>query len=163
MPAAPREVDLDTFIRRMPKAELHMHLEGSIEAEMMLALAARNGVRLRWSNAEALRAAYRFRDLQEFLDLYYAGCQVMAQERDFYEVTRAYLQRAHDDAVVHAEIFVGPQNATSRGLPVAVPMDGVLAAMRDAERDLGISAGLLVIAQRHRSEAEALALLDQVM
>jgi adenosine deaminase len=163
MPAAPREVDLDTFIRRMPKAELHMHLEGSIEAEMMLALAARNGVRLRWSNADALRAAYRFRDLQEFLDLYYAGCQVMAQERDFYEVTRAYLQRAHDDAVVRAEIFVGPQNATSRGLPLAAAMDGVLAAMRDAEQEFGISAGLLVIAQRHRSEAEALALLDQVM
>jgi adenosine deaminase len=163
MPAAPREVDLETFIRRIPKAELHMHLEGSIEAEMMLALAQRNDVRLHWSSAEALRAAYRFRDLQEFLDLYYAGCQVLVRERDFYEATQAYLRRAHDDAVVRAEVFVGLQNVTSRGLPLAAAMDGVLAAMRDAERELGISAGLLVIAQRHRSEAEALALLDQVM
>jgi len=155
--------DIDTFIRRMPKAELHMHLEGSIEAEHLFELAARNGVMLRWDSAEALRAAYRFRNLQEFLDLYYAGCHVLVQERDFYDITRAYLRRAHDDAVVRAEMFIGPQGFTERGVPLAAVMDGVLAAIGDAEREHGISAGLLVSAQRHRSEAAALAMLDQVM
>jgi adenosine deaminase len=155
--------DLDTFIRRMPKAELHMHLEGSIEAELLLELAVRNGIRLRWTSPDALRAAYQFRDLQAFLDLYYEGCRVLVQQRDFYDVARAYLRRAHDDAVVRAEIFVGLQNYTERGVPLGTVMDGVLAAMRDADKEHGISAGLLVIAQRHRSEAEALDLLDQVM
>ena len=108
MPIATHNSDIDGFIRRLPKAELHMHLEGSIEAEMLLELAGRNGVTLRWTTPEAVRAAYDFRDLQEFLDLYYEGCQVLVRERDFYDITRAYLQRAHDDAVVRAEIFVGP-------------------------------------------------------
>jgi adenine deaminase len=163
VPIATHNGDIDGFIRRLPKAELHMHLEGSIEAEMLLELAGRNGVTLRWTTPDAVRGAYDFRDLQEFLDLYYAGCQVLVHERDFYQITRAYLQRAHDDAVVRAEIFVGLQNYTNRGMPLEAVMNGVLAAMRDAERELGISAGLLVIAQRHRSEAEALQLLDQLM
>jgi adenosine deaminase len=163
VPIATHNGDIDGFIRRLPKAELHMHLEGSIEAEMLLELAGRNGVTLRWTTPDAVRAAYDFRDLQEFLDLYYAGCQVLVHERDFYQITRAYLQRAHDDAVVRAEIFVGLQNYTNRGMPLEPVMNGILVAMRDAERELGISAGLLVIAQRHRSEAEALQLLDQVM
>ncbi len=155
--------DLEAFIRRMPKAELHMHLEGSIEAELLLELAVRNGVPLRWETPQALRAAYEFRNLQSFLDLYYAGCRVLVHERDFYQVTRAYLARAHADAVVRAEIFIGPQGFTERGVPLGAVMDGVLAAMRDAAHEHGISAGLLVSAQRHRSEAEALQLLDQVM
>ena len=101
--------DLDAFIRCMPKAELHMHLEGSIEAELLLDLAVRNGMQPRWPTAEALRAAYRFRNLQSFLNLYYEGCRVLVQERDFYDITRAYLRRAHADAVVRAEVFIGPQ------------------------------------------------------
>lgn len=152
--------DMDAFIRGLPKAELHMHLEGSIEPEQLLQLAERNGVRLQWDTPDALRAAYRFRNLQEFLDLYYAGCHVLMHERDFYEITRAYLQRARADTVVRAEVFVGPQGFTERGIPIQVVMNGVLAAMRDAE---GISAGLLVSAQRHRSEEAALQLLDAVM
>ena len=156
-------IDLDAFIRGMPKAELHMHLEGSIEAELLLELAVRNGLRLRWDTPEALRAAYRFTNLQSFLDLYYEGCRVLVHERDFYDITRAYLRRAHADAVIHAEVFIAPQNFIERGVSVAAVMDGVLAAMRDAAGEHGISAGLLVIAQRHRSEAEALRLLDQVM
>jgi adenine deaminase len=155
--------DLDAFIRCMPKAELHMHLEGSIEAELLLDLAVRNGMQPRWPTAEALRAAYRFRNLQSFLNLYYEGCRVLVQERDFYDITRAYLRRAHADAVVRAEVFIGPQGFTERGVPIAAVMYGVLAAMRDAAREHGTSAGLLVSAQRHRSEAEALQLLDQVM
>lgn len=155
--------DRDTFIRCMPKAELHMHLEGSIEAELLLELAARNGLRPRWETPEALRGAYQFRNLQAFLDLYYEGCRVLMQDRDFYDITRAYLRRAHADAVVRAELFLGPQSFTERGIAIQTVMDGVLTAMRDAARDDGISAGLLVSAQRHRSEAEALQLLDSVM
>jgi adenosine deaminase len=154
---------LDAFIRGMPKAELHMHLEGSIEAELLLELAVRNAVRLRWETPEALRAAYQFDNLQSFLDLYYEGCRVLLREQDFHDITRAYLRRAHADAVVRAEVFIAPQGAAERGVPIAAVMDGVLAAMRDAAGEHGISAGLLVIAQRHRSETEALRLLDQVM
>lgn len=156
-------MDFDSFIRGLPKAELHMHLEGSIEAELLLEFAERNGLRPRWETAEALRAAYEFDNLQSFLDLYYEGCRVLVRERDFYDMTRAYLRRAHADAVVRAEVFLGPQGFTERDIPLATVMDGVLAAMHDAERDDGISAGLLVSAQRHRSEAEALAMLDGVM
>ncbi len=155
-------MSLDAFIRGIPKAELHMHLEGSIEAEMLLDLAARNGVQLQWDTAEALRAAYQFHDLQAFLDLYYAGCRVLVQERDFYDITRAYLRRAHADAVVRAEIFMAPQGHTDR-VPLPAVMNGVLTAMRDAGREHGISTGLLIVAQRHRTEAEALQLLDSVM
>lgn len=154
---------MDTFIRGLPKAELHMHLEGSIEAELLLELAARNGLRPRWQTPQALRSAYAFSDLQSFLDLYYEGCRVLVQERDFYDMTRAYLRRAHGDAVIRAEVFLGPQSFIERGVPLAAVIDGTLAAMRDAGRDDGISTGLLVTAQRHRSEAEALALLDSVM
>jgi adenine deaminase len=156
-------VDLDAFIRSMPKAELHMHLEGSIEAEALLELAVRNGMRPRWDTAEALRAAYQFSNLQAFLDLYYEGCRVLVRERDFHEITRTYLQRAHADAVVRAEMFLAPQGFIERGVPVAEAMGGVLAAMRDAAIEHGISSGLLIVAQRHRSEAEALQLLDAVM
>jgi adenine deaminase len=153
----------DAFIRGLPKAELHMHLEGSIEPETMLALAERNHLRLRWDTPEALRAAYDFADLQSFLDLYYDGCRVMAQAQDYYDVTLTYLRRAHEDGVLRAEFFVGPQNATQRGIPMAAVMEGVLAAVHDAEDQWSISAGLLIIAQRHRSEADAIALLDAAM
>src|ERR1700748_1224733 len=98
--------DMEAFIRGLPKAELHMHLEGSIEPEQLLELASRNGVRLQWDTADALRSAYRFRNLQEFLDLYYAGCRVLLHEKDFYQITRAYLRRAKDDGVVRAEVFI---------------------------------------------------------
>jgi adenosine deaminase len=155
--------DLDAFIRSMPKAELHMHLEGSIEAEMLLELAVRNGMQPRWKTAEALRSAYQFDNLQSFLDLYYEGCRVLVRERDFYEITRAYLRRAHADGVVRAEMFIAPQGFVGRDVPAEAAMGGILSAMRDASRDDGISAGLLIIAQRHRSEADALLMLDSVM
>jgi len=155
--------DLDAFIRGLPKAELHMHLEGSLEPELLLELGTRNGLRMRWETPEALRSAYEFSDLQSFLDLYYEGCRVLVKERDFYDMTRAYLRRAHADAVVRAELFLGPQSFIDRDVPLEAVMDGTLAAMRDAGRDDGISAGLLVTAQRHRTEAAALALLDSVM
>ena len=155
--------DLENFIRGLPKAELHMHLEGSIEPQLMLDLAARNGVALRWKSAEELRAAYRFDDLRSFLELYFVGCQVLVTRQDFYDITRAYLRRAHQDGVIRAEIFFGPQSFTERGVTVATMMDGILAAMDDGAREHGLSVGLLISAHRHRTETEALALLDQVM
>lgn len=154
---------MDALIRSLPKAELHMHLEGSIEPETMFLLAERNRVALRWPTPEALRAAYEFDGLQSFLDLYYEGCRVMLQERDYHDVTRLYLARAHADGVLHAEFFVAPQGAAERGLPAEAVMPGVLAAVDAAARDCGISAAVLIIAQRHRTEAEALQMIDAVM
>jgi adenosine deaminase len=154
--------DLEAFIRGLPKAELHMHLEGSIEPQLMLNLAARNGLTLRWDTATALRAAYQFTNLQSFLDLYFEGCRVLIHEQDFYDVTAAYLGRAHQDGVTRAEIFFGPQSFTDRGVTIATMMNGILRAIDDATRKHGISAALLVSAHRHRSQADALALLDQI-
>jgi adenine deaminase len=151
-----------SFIRGLPKAELHMHIEGSIEPEMMFKLASRNGLKLRWSSPSELQAAYQFTNLQSFLDLYYEGCRVLMHEQDFYDITAAYLRRAKEDGVVHAELFMGPQSFTTRGIEIDTVMNGVLRALDDARRDLGISAGLLVSAQRHRNEADAMLLLEQI-
>lgn len=155
--------DLAPFIRSLPKTELHMHVEGSIEPEMMFALAARNGVDLKWDSPEALRAAYEFSDLKSFLELYFEGCRVLVSERDFYDVTMAYLKRAVRDGVVRAELFLGPQSFTDRGVPMTSILNGIFGAITDAKRDVGISAGLMVSAHRHRSEAEAMELLGQIM
>lgn len=151
------------FIAGLPKAELHMHIEGSIEPPLFLALARRNGVAIPWRTEEALRAAYDFRNLQSFLDLYYDGCRVLVQAEDFHAVTREYLARAHADGVLHAEMFLGPQGHTSRGVRLETVLEGVFSAMEEAEREDGITSGLLLVAQRHRSEAEALALLEAAM
>jgi adenosine deaminase len=151
------------FIAGLPKAELHIHIEGSIEPPLFLELARRNGVAIRWQSEQELRAAYAFRDLQDFLDLYYDGCRVLLHAQDFHDVTREYLARAHADSVLHAELFLGPQGHTARGVALATVMEGVLGAMDAAEREDGITSGLLLVAQRHRSEQEALALLEAAM
>jgi adenine deaminase len=151
------------FIAGLPKAELHMHIEGSIEPPLFIELARRNGVTIAWQTEEELRAAYEFRDLQAFLNLYYDGCRVLVHSSDFYEVTREYLQRAHEDCVLHAELFLGPQGHTSRGVALGTALDGVLSAMAAAEQEVGISSGLILVAQRHRSEQEALEMLDAAM
>jgi adenosine deaminase len=159
-------VPTDAFIatvRALPKAELHVHLEGCLEADLLFALAARNDVALPWASVDELRRAYRFDDLQSFLALYFAGCRVLCRERDFYDVTRAYLSRAHADGVVRAETFLGPQSFTERGIPIDDVLGGIWRAMEDAEADDGISCGLLVSAHRHRSEADAFALLESVL
>jgi adenosine deaminase len=150
----------EQFVAGLPKAELHMHIEGSIEPDLFIRLARRNGVSIRWQTEDELRAAYSFADLQDFLDLYYDGCRVLVQPDDFFDVTREYLRRAHADRVLHAELFLGPQGHTSRGVPLAAVMDGVLGAMEAAEREDGITSGLIAVAQRHRSEDEAFAMLD---
>src|SRR5690349_25118787 len=118
----------EDLIRRLPKVELHLHIEGTLEPEMMFRLAAKHGIKLPYASVEAVRAAYAFHDLQSFLDLYYAGCDVLRDRRDFYALAMAYFTRAHADNVVHAELFFDPQTHTARG----VAMDAVIAGLRDA-------------------------------
>jgi adenosine deaminase len=151
------------FIRALPKAELHLHLEGALEPELLFALARRNDVSLRWDTVAELRGAYEFHSLQPFLDLYYEGCRVLCHERDFYDLTRAYLTRAHADGVRRAEIALAPQTFSGRDVTVADYFRGVLRAMDDAASEDGISAAVIVTVQRNRSEDEALAVLDAVL
>lgn len=152
---------LRQLIEGMPKAELHMHLEGSIEPDLMFALAGRNGVKLAWGSADELRAAYQFTGLQSFLDVYYAGLTVLRTARDFHDVTRAYLERVHAERVVHAEVFVSPQAHTRRGVAFEAMFEGIDGALRDAGRDLGLTTRLIIGFQRQWSEADAFATLDQ--
>lgn len=151
------------FIAGLPKAELHMHIEGSIEPPLFIELARRNDVKIAWTSEAELREAYNFQNLQSFLDLYYDGCRVLVNAVDFEDVTREYLARAHADRVLHAELFLGPQGHTSRGVALETVLTGTFAAMDAAHRNDGITSGLILLAQRHRSEEEALALLDMAM
>jgi adenosine deaminase len=151
------------FIRALPKAELHMHLEGALEPELLFELARRNDVTLGWRTVAELRGAYEFHSLQPFLDLYYEGCRVLCHERDFYDLTRAYLARAHADGVRRAEISLGPQSFLGRDFTVGDYFGGVLRAMDDAESEDGISAGIIVTVQRQRTEREAFEQLDAVL
>ena len=154
---------LRALVCAMPKAELHMHIEGSLEPELIFALAQRNGLSLPFTSVEVLRAAYDFKDLQSFLDIYYAGASVLLHEADFYDMTRAYLLRAVADGVRHTEIFFDPQTHTERGVPFATVINGISRALQDGERELGISSGLILCFLRHLSEAEALATLEEAL
>jgi adenosine deaminase len=156
-------IDLDAFIRGIPKAELHLHIEGTLEPEMVFQLAARHGVALKHASVEALRRAYDFSDLQSFLDLYYEGANVLRDERDFHDMTRAYLERAHADGVVHAEIFFDPQTHTDRGIRFATVIDGICAALERGERELGISHRLIMCFLRHLDEDAAFATLAEAL
>jgi adenine deaminase len=151
------------FIAGLPKAELHMHLEGALEPELLFALAKRNDVSLPWGTVDDLRGAYEFHSLQPFLDLYYEGCRVLCHERDFYDLTRAYLARANADGVRRAEISLGPQSFLGREFTIDDYFGGVLRAIGDAEDEDGISAGIIVTVQRHRTEREAFEQLDAVL
>ncbi|HWH84480.1 MAG TPA: adenosine deaminase [Burkholderiaceae bacterium] len=154
---------LPALLRAMPKAELHIHIEGSLEPELIFALAQRNGVALPYPNVEALRAAYAFTDLQSFLDIYYAGASVLLTEEDFFDMAMAYFRRAAADHVVHAELFFDPQTHTERGVPFATVVDGLARACATAQRELGISALLIMCFLRHLSEAAAFATLEQAL
>jgi adenosine deaminase len=147
----------------MPKAELQLHIEGTLEPELAFALAERNHVRLPYDSVEALRAAYEFRDLQSFLDIYYAGASVLLHEQDFHDLTLAYLRRAAADHVVHAEIFFDPQTHTARGVPFEVVFDGLERALHDGARKLGVSSRLIMCFLRHLPEADAFATLEEAM
>ncbi len=158
----PRE-RLPALLRAMPKAELHLHIEGSLEPELIFALAQRNGVALPYPSVEALRKAYAFTDLQSFLDIYYAGASVLLKAEDFFDMAWAYLQRAAADNVLHAEIFFDPQTHTARGVPFTTVIQGLEHACRRAHAELGISAKLILCFLRHLSEDEALATLDEAL
>ena len=154
---------LPQLLREMPKAELHIHIEGSLEPELIFALAERNGVTLPYANVEALRAAYAFDNLQSFLDIYYAGASVLLHEQDFYDMAWAYLQRAAADHVVHAEIFFDPQTHTERGVAMATVINGLHRACVDAQAQLGVSAQLILCFLRHLSEEAALHTFNEAL
>lgn len=153
--------DLNALIAALPKAELHLHLEGSLEPEQMFAFAGRNKVAIPFRSVDEVRAAYSFSNLQDFLDIYYQGAQVLLTERDFEEMTDAYLARAAADNVRHVEVFFDPQTHTDRGLPFSVAIDGILAALDAAPRRHGISAHLILCFLRHLDEDAAFATLRQ--
>ena len=149
------------LIARLPKAELHLHIEGSFEPEMMMALGERNNVSLPYATLEEAKAAYDFADLQEFLDLYYAGMAVLQTEQDFHDLTGAYLQRVAKDNVVHTEMFFDPQAHTERGVAFGTVAEGILSALRRGEAELGITSELIMSFLRHLPEADGFALLEE--
>jgi adenosine deaminase len=157
MPMDPRK----QLIRDLPKAELHIHIEGSLEPEMMFSLAQRNGVKLPYDNVDEIRDAYRFNCLQDFLDLYYQGMSVLQTQQDFYDLTWAYLQRCAMDHVVHTEIFFDPQGHTGRGIEFETVIEGIWSALRDGEHKLGISSRVIMCFLRHLEQDDAFATLEQ--
>lgn len=158
--AIPRE-RLPALLRTMPKAELHIHIEGSLEPELIFALAQRNGVTLPYASVEALRAAYAFTDLQSFLDIYYAGASVLLKEEDFFDMAMAYFRRAAADHVVHAELFFDPQTHTERGVSFETVIKGLTRASETARHELGVSSLLIMCFLRHLSEEAAFATLEE--
>lgn len=151
------------WLNALPKAELHLHLEGSLEPELLFRLAERNKIALPWNDVDALRSAYNFGNLQEFLDLYYAGADVLRTEQDFYDLTWAYLQKCEEQNVVHTEPFYDPQTHTDRGIPFEVAMRGISGALADGRELLGISSGLILSFLRHLPEEAAFKTLEQAM
>lgn len=153
--------ELNVFIAGLPKAELHLHIEGSLEPEQMFAMARRNGVTIPFASVEEVRAAYQFSNLQDFLDIYYAGADVLRTEEDFRDLAFSYFERAAADGVVHAEIFFDPQTHTHRGIPFGVVANGLLAGMAEAEAKLGITSKLILCFLRHLDEEDAFRTLTQ--
>ncbi len=153
----------DALIRSLPKCELHIHIEGSLEPNLMFALARRNGIALPHDSVEAVRRAYQFRNLQDFLDIYYQGMSVLITEQDFYDLAFAYLERAKTDNVRHVEMFFDPQGHTPRGVAFGTVVNGLSRAIFDAERTLGVSASLIMCFLRHLDEASAEKTLDEAL
>ena len=154
--SSPDPTVTDGFLRGMPKAELHIHIEGSLEPEMMFEIAGRNGIALKYASVEEARKAYDFTDLQSFLDLYYEGMKVLLYERDFYELTLAYLEKAASQGVRHAEIFFDPQAHTDRGVAFETAITGIHGALLEGERRLGVTSHLILCFLRHLSAEEAM-------
>ena len=151
------------FIDGLPKAELHLHIEGSLEPELMFELAQRNGVTIPFASVEAVRAAYDFSNLQDFLDIYYQGMGVLQTEQDFFDLTDAYCARAHADSVRHIEIFFDPQGHTERGIAFTTVIGGITRALDDARERYGMTSKLIMCFLRHLSEAEGQATLDEAL
>lgn len=154
---------LPALLQAMPKAELHMHIEGSLEPELIFALAARNGVTLPYASVEALKAAYAFTDLQSFLDIYYAGASVLLHEDDFHDMAWAYLTKAKAENILRTELFFDPQTHTERGVPFEVVIKGLKRACDRAQAELGVSAVLILCFLRHLSEEDALKTLEEAL
>ena len=151
------------FLQKMPKAELHIHLEGAVEPETMFKIGRRNNIKLPYSSVEDARAAYHFGDLQAFLDIYYRSAEVLRTEQDFYDITWAYLQRCHQQQVIHVEPFFDPQTHTDRGVAFETVVSGITRALKDGEHQLGISSCLIMCFLRHLSAEDAMTTLDQAM
>ncbi len=151
------------FIRGIPKAELHLHIEGSLEPELMFALGKRNRVRLPYDSVEAVRRAYQFVDLQSFLDIYYNGAAVLVTEQDFYDLTWAYLEKCQEQNIRHTEIFFDPQTHTDRGISFGTVVNGIHGALEDGKNNLDISSGLILCFLRHLSAEAAMATLDRAL
>lgn len=156
-------MDITQFIHGMPKVELHLHIEGSLEPEMMFDLARRNKVAIPFASADEVREAYNFSNLQDFLDIYYQGMNVLRTRQDFYDLTMAYLAKMKDQNVHHVEIFFDPQGHTERGIPFDVPLTGIKGALADGERQFGITSKLIMCFLRHLSEESAMVTLDEAM
>lgn len=155
--------ELNRYIRLIPKAELHLHIEGSLEPELMLAMAKKNGVNIKYKSEDELRAAYNFNNLQEFLDIYYAGADVLLTEEDFYDLTFAYLKKIHEDNVLHTEIFFDPQTHTVRGVAFDTVVKGITRALQDGKEQMGISSHLIMCFLRHLDEKSAQETLDYAL
>ena len=156
-------ITIEKFIAGIPKAELHLHIEGTFEPELMFEIALRNKLILKYNSVEELKAAYQFNNLQEFLDIYYSGANVLIEEQDFYDLTWAYLQKIHLQKAVHTEIFFDPQTHTSRGVPFSKVISGIHRALKDGEKVLGISSKLIVSILRHLSEDAAFETLEEAL
>lgn len=154
---------IHALIDRLPKAEIHLHIEGTLEPELMFELADRNGVELPFDSVDELREAYEFDDLQSFLDIYYEGARCLITERDFYDLTRAYLERARADNVIHAEIFFDPQTHTERGVAFETVLDGITRALDEARAEHGTTSALILCFLRHLSAEQAMTTLEQAL
>ncbi len=154
---------LETLIQALPKAELHIHIEGSFEPELMFVIAQRNGIKLPYPDVKAIEQAYHFSDLQSFLDIYYAGAQVLLKEPDFYDLTWAYLTRVAQDNVRHVELFFDPQTHTDRGVPLLDVIEGIYRALKQAEVELGITSRMILCFLRHLSVEQAMETLQKAL
>ena len=154
---------MQKFIEGLPKAELHLHIEGSFEPELMFEIANRNQIDIPFADVEAIRKAYEFTELQDFLDIYYQGMNVLQTEQDFFDLTWAYLTKVHKQNVRHVEIFFDPQGHTSRGVGFKTVIDGIYAALKKANKELKISSGVIMCFLRHLPESDALATLEQAI
>lgn len=156
-------ITLENFIKGIPKAELHLHIEGTFEPELMFKIAKRNNIRIKYKSAEDIKKAYDFSNLQDFLDIYYEGASVLIKEQDFYDITWAYLKKVHSQKVLHTEIFFDPQTHTSRGVDFKTVITGISRALKDSQNKLGMSTKLIMCFLRHLDEESAIKTLEQAL
>lgn len=158
-----KEISIEDFIKGIPKAELHLHIEGTFEPELMFKIARRNNSRIKYKSVEEIREAYRFRNLQDFLDIYYEGAGILTEEEDFYDLTMAYLEKTASQNVLHSEIFFDPQTHTGRGIKFSTVISGIHKALEDAEDKFGISTGLIMCFLRDLDESAAMKTLEEAL